>query len=408
MATPASPLDIAFLHPDLGLGGAERLVVDACLELQARGHRVTLYTAHHDPRRSFPETNDGRIAIHVGGSWIPPALFNRWRVICSILRMAAALREMKRRGHAPDLIFCDLVPHVIPWIRRRTRARVLYYCHYPDRLLTPHRRFPYRLYRLPFDELERAGTARADAILVNSLFTARTFLETFADRVPRPRVLYPGVDLAEFSGPTIRKASSPLRLLSLNRFDPGKNLELAIECLACVKQSRPGAEFHLVMAGGFDPRIAGQGEYLARLRALTRERGVDDIVDFRLSVSHEERRQLMMAAHCLLFTAPAEHFGIGIVEGMAAGLPVVAVARGGPLEIIVDGVTGFLRENTPEAFTAAVLELAASPERRMEMGQRGRERAGRFSRQHFGDRLAGLVETLVPEATPRFTRGCTP
>ena len=35
------PLAIAFIHPDLGLGGAERLVVDAALELSARGHAVS-------------------------------------------------------------------------------------------------------------------------------------------------------------------------------------------------------------------------------------------------------------------------------------------------------------------------------------------------------------------------------
>ena len=40
------PLAIAFIHPDLGLGGAERLVVDAALELSARGHAVSLAAKH--------------------------------------------------------------------------------------------------------------------------------------------------------------------------------------------------------------------------------------------------------------------------------------------------------------------------------------------------------------------------
>ena len=40
-------------------GGAERLVVDAALGLQARGHSVDIYTSHHDSDHSFDETNDG-------------------------------------------------------------------------------------------------------------------------------------------------------------------------------------------------------------------------------------------------------------------------------------------------------------------------------------------------------------
>ena len=69
-------LRIAFLHPDLGIGvtvgrrvfcefadpcpgGAERLVVDAALGLQALGHSVDLYTSHHDTNHCFEETKNG-------------------------------------------------------------------------------------------------------------------------------------------------------------------------------------------------------------------------------------------------------------------------------------------------------------------------------------------------------------
>ena len=54
-----TPLNVVFLHPDLGLGGAERLIVDAAAELAARGHVVKIVTAHHDPSRCFDETLSG-------------------------------------------------------------------------------------------------------------------------------------------------------------------------------------------------------------------------------------------------------------------------------------------------------------------------------------------------------------
>ena len=49
-------MKIAIVHPDLGIGGAERLIVDAAIELKNRGHEVTIYTSHHDPNHCFPET----------------------------------------------------------------------------------------------------------------------------------------------------------------------------------------------------------------------------------------------------------------------------------------------------------------------------------------------------------------
>lgn len=50
---------VVFFHPDLGIGGAERLVVDAAVGLQQRGHRVVVFTNHCDPAHCFDECRDG-------------------------------------------------------------------------------------------------------------------------------------------------------------------------------------------------------------------------------------------------------------------------------------------------------------------------------------------------------------
>ncbi len=50
---------VVFIHPDLGIGGAERLVVDAAVGLQQRGHRVVVFTGHCDARHCFDEARDG-------------------------------------------------------------------------------------------------------------------------------------------------------------------------------------------------------------------------------------------------------------------------------------------------------------------------------------------------------------
>ena len=54
---------MAFVHPDLGIGGAERLVVDAAVGLQTLGHKIVVYTSHHDPGHCFEETRNGLLKI---------------------------------------------------------------------------------------------------------------------------------------------------------------------------------------------------------------------------------------------------------------------------------------------------------------------------------------------------------
>lgn len=65
MAENADPAarGIVFFHPDLGIGGAERLIVDAAVGLQNLGHKVTIFTSYHDSRHCFDETRDGKPVV---------------------------------------------------------------------------------------------------------------------------------------------------------------------------------------------------------------------------------------------------------------------------------------------------------------------------------------------------------
>lgn len=49
-------MKISIVHPELVIGGAERLIVDGMVALRDRGHEVSIYTSHHDREHCFPET----------------------------------------------------------------------------------------------------------------------------------------------------------------------------------------------------------------------------------------------------------------------------------------------------------------------------------------------------------------
>ncbi len=82
-------LDIYFLHPDLGLGGAERLIVDAAVGQQKKGHRVEVWTSRHDPERSFAETHDGTLKVKVAGDFIPRHFMGMFMIVFVALRSIA-------------------------------------------------------------------------------------------------------------------------------------------------------------------------------------------------------------------------------------------------------------------------------------------------------------------------------
>jgi alpha-1,3/alpha-1,6-mannosyltransferase len=63
---------VVFFHPDLGIGGAERLVIDAAVGLQNRGHKVTIFTSYCDPTHCFDEARDGKPLLYTFGH--PPLM----------------------------------------------------------------------------------------------------------------------------------------------------------------------------------------------------------------------------------------------------------------------------------------------------------------------------------------------
>ena len=391
-------MNVAILHPELGIGGAERLIVDAAVALQRAGHRVTIFTAHHDRARCLDETRDGTLDVRVHGGALPLHLGGRLRAPAAIARMVAVGGAALRQAGPLDVIFCDTVAHAIPLLRRRTRAAIVFYCHFPDLLLTPPRRGWYRWYRAPLDRWEVAGLRMADRVLVNSAFTAAVFRDTFPTLRRAPQVLHPGVDLDRGADAGSSPAAS-LTVVTLSRFVPEKNLALALEAYAGVRRLVPPAVFaatRLIIAGGYDARLRESRETLAALRARIAALGLGAQVTLRPSLEDAERRALLASARCVLYTPAREHFGYVPLEAMAAGRPVLAVDDGGPTETVVDGETGFLRPANPAAFAEALRRLLTEADTADRLGRAGRAHVeGTFSLARFGAQLDALLTEVA-------------
>ncbi|KAJ3707009.1 hypothetical protein LUZ61_010714 [Rhynchospora tenuis] len=386
-------LKIAIIHPDLGIGGAERLIVDAACELVSHGHDVHVFTAHHDKNRCFEETVSGLFPVTVYGDFLPRHILYRFHAVCAYIRCIFVALCVVFLWSSFDVILVDQVSVVIPLLRIKRTTKVLFYCHFPDLLLAKHTTMLRKLYRKPIDMIEEATTGMANLILVNSNFTANTFATTFSSlnrKGIKPSVLYPAVSLGQFD----RSCSYKLNFLSINRFERKKNLQLAISAFALFRSFGGSnvSDATLTIAGGYDKRLKENVEYLEELKWLAQTEGVSDQVSFITSCSTAERNELLSNCLCVLYTPKDEHFGIVPLEAMASRKPVIACNSGGPVETVRDGETGFLCDPSPVEFANAMLKLAKDADMAEKMGEEAcKHVTNTFSTKIFGKQLNNYV-----------------
>lgn len=398
---------ITFLHPDLGIGGAERLVVDAALALKKNGHEVNFVTTHHDPEHCFSETKDGTIPVTVVGDWLPRHIFGRFFALFAYIRMIYAASYIIFCTKRPDIVFCDLVSICIPILRLRIPS-IIFYCHHPDQLLTQPGGIAKKLYRAPLNYLEEVTTGMAHKIFVNSIYTRTVFKDTFKRLHVEPEVLYPSINTNFFDKTRVVSLERVLDkklpvdsiiLLSINRYERKKNLDLAIQALAELEKYLNEEEYkkvYLIMAGGYDKRVEENVEYYLELMGLADELNVSDKVIFLRSPSDIDKVSILQHCTILLYTPPNEHFGIVPLEAMYSEKPVIAHNSGGPKESIISGVNGYLVDLSGDAFASKIADLIKNPTNIQEFGKAGKDRFMKtFSFSAFSIQLNQAIENLI-------------
>jgi len=406
-------------------------MVDAALALKSRGHPVHFVTAHHDPTHCFEETNDGLLPVTVVAEWWPRTLLGgRCQALCATVRMLLAAVWILVRMRHVELVLCDQVSAPVPLLRLFGK-RVLFYCHFPDLLLSGHRAMQTgeaatatgrkkcapkpvstlkRWYRKPMDWLEEWSTGWAHCVLVNSRFTAGIFRRTFPSLAHvQPQVLYPVPDFRQLDAANAAVAANEELLypadtrtlfLSVNRYERKKNVRLAVEALAELRALRCDAldGVHLVVAGGFDRRVPENAEVLSELRSAAADLHLTEHVTFLRSCSTPVKVRLMREATALLYTPQHEHFGIVPLEAMYLRCPVLAVASGGPLETVADGRTGYLCDPSAAVFAERMAQLAAEAPLSRRLGDAARAHVlSRFSFDVMTQQLAEVVGVLLTQ-----------
>ena len=220
----------------------------------------------------------------------------------------------------------------------------------------------------------------ADVCMVNSSWTKGHVEEIFWWRGNRATTLvYPPCDCTALSTVKLDGRDAHVKqIVSLAQYRPEKNHEIQLDAVALVRHQN----FKVLFIGGC--RDAGDFQRVEKLKSRAAERGLDDgTVEFLVNVPFSDLRRALGESIAGLHSMKDEHFGISVVEYMAAGVIPIAHNSAGPRMDIVTPDTGYLCD-TAEDYAAAMEAVLKMDERaRIEMGAKCRDRATTFGQEKF-------------------------
>lgn len=228
--------------------------------------------------------------------------------------------------------------------------------------------------------------SRCDLVICPSP-VLRELLERDYRIATRIEVLPNAIDLSSFEGvdgSETRRALGfgPEDVVALyaGRMGLEKNLEFLLRAFARVRAPRA----RLV--------IVGDGPVLGQLKALAASLEVP--VTFTGRVDYRAMPRLYAAADFFAMSSVTEVKPLVVLEAMASGLPVVAVAACGTQDTVTHGHDGYLSPHAQDEFTAIFERAFSSPEALSAMGSAARETARSFSIEPYTRRLVELYASL--------------
>ncbi len=185
--------------------------------------------------------------------------------------------------------------------------------------------------------------------------------------------------------PEFRIPADRTLLVTASRLAKEKSIDLLLEMFAKVALRKDAVLL-----------IIGSGPEDASLKERAQRLGIAGRTIFAGRQPHNRTLECLLAADIFVFASQTETQGLAVIEAMAVGRPVVAVAAGGVTDAVRGEDTGVLSSASSDALADRVVALIDDPPRRARLGARAREAAQQFSLETAGDRLITLYRSLLP------------
>jgi glycosyltransferase involved in cell wall biosynthesis len=368
-------------------GGGERLVLEEMKGLKQRGHEVVCFAPVLDRQTCFPDLIkefDIRPLFPQLPKWFPD------REALQVLASCVLFPLLTARFLGFDVIMATCQPGVwFGWLTKKILGKpYLVHLNQPARHLYPRKvdledgikaadgptlhRPLLTLAKPLVSWLDKKSIKEADFILVNGMFTGKKIKRIYQREVincPAGSFIPPKVFSKNRWQGSLKigkkKIKKPYILLT-NRHFAQKRFEYALFCLPQVLEKVPGVS--LAITGK-------ETSYTKYLKILTRRLGIEEKVLFLGLVSEKDLVKLYQEAAIYVYTSPEEDFGLGVVEAMATGTPVVAFRSGGPIITVKNGETGFLAKPFEiEDFSQKIIKVLKNKQLAKSMGREGQKK----------------------------------
>ena len=366
-------VNIIHLIPSLGIGGAEKILLDFCRKINREKYHLTV--AYWGGREDLLGS------IEDAGVKVVKLKIKNVKSVNSVFRISRLLRDVSAELIHTHFMDADLMGFLAS---RISRIPVVMNIHsYP---------FPVGFRHCLRYRLMSLGAGR---ILCVSNTVKNHLVSQVGINPDRISVTYNGIDFEKLS---ILKSEDKKKELkrslgvkencrvigNVSRLTFDKGQKYLILAAPRVLEKYPEAKFLII----------GDGELREKLTELTRELNIRDSVIF--AGSRDDVPDLLSIMDIFVFPTFNEAMGISVLEAMAAGKPIVATDDAAIPEIIQDGKEGLLvHPGDRDALARAILRLLDDPGSIREMGAFAKERVKIFSDEAMVRRIEKVYDELL-------------
>jgi len=258
------------------------------------------------------------------------------------------------------------------------------YIHYPGLLKTVGKNTLLKIYKKPREILLREVGKSFNIILTNSKYSRDAIIKYLKRDA---FVLYPPVDVEKYL--SLSKVRDRKNIIvTVGRFIPEKRFEALLEL------AKRKSNITFIIMG----TVKGRDElsYYFKIKKGIIKNRLRNVV-LKINVPFKEKREILSKAKIYFHAMIGEHFGVSIVEAMAAGcVPIVHKSGGSWIDIlnIKQGVHGFAYENLEEA-EVLIGEIVNNESLRQEIVETNRTYVKKFSSKVFERKLHSLLSKFL-------------
>ncbi len=195
-------------------------------------------------------------------------------------------------------------------------------------------------------------------------------------------------------------------ILYVGRIEPLKGIDTLIQALAAMRSDPrliPIPHYLTIIGGDPDVTPQNMSAEMARLRALCKDLGLNDMVLFIGKRSQDTLPYYYSAAEIVVVPSHYESFGMVALEAMSCGTPVVASQVGGLGFLVQNGVNGYsVPDRDPNALAERLTQLICDPDLRAQLGAQAEEYAQAYAWENIASRMIQVYEQLLqPKPAPQ-------